>query len=65
MSSRLDMATGGNASVEAEREIFGDGMVEKDSDSPASGKDGMGGEMEERWGEATGADDGADEANMK
>jgi len=61
----LDIATGGNASVEAEREIFGDGMVEKDSESPASGKDGIGGEIEERWGEVTGVDDGADDANIK
>jgi hypothetical protein len=61
----LDIATGGNASVEVEREILGDGMVEKESDSPASGKDGMVEEIEERLGEVIGVDDGADEANIK
>jgi hypothetical protein len=43
----LDIATGGNASVEAEREIFGEGIVEKDSERPESGNEGTGGEMEE------------------
>lgn len=51
--------------MEAEREMFGEGIVEKDSERPESGNEGTGGEMEEIWGEVTGVEDGPEEANIK
>jgi hypothetical protein len=57
------MATGGNASVEAERDMLLEGMVENESER-FSVKVGMEAAREEMWGEA-GAEVGPDEANIK
>lgn len=64
MSSSVDIAAGGKASVDAEREKLGEGIVENDSERPVSGKEGTEDVTDERRGVA-GADEGPDEANMK